>query len=119
MAQSQSRPKGSREAHHTRQTQRRNLQKEGSSHVLRKSSPSSSSFPRNPNPKSLLFIHYARITTINQVTNRPSSLHPPRPQLLLPKLFGEFRQRYANRPGGYTRVLRVEPKKEDQAPSAI
>jgi large subunit ribosomal protein L17 len=30
-----------------------------------------------------------------------------------------MRQRYADRPGGYTRVLRVEPKKEDQAPSAI
>jgi large subunit ribosomal protein L17 len=38
---------------------------------------------------------------------------------LLPKLFGELRERYANRPGGYTRVLRIEPMKEDQAPSAI
>jgi large subunit ribosomal protein L17 len=42
-----------------------------------------------------------------------------RPSLLLPKIFGEFAQRYADRPGGYTRVLRVEPKKEDQAASAI
>ena len=38
---------------------------------------------------------------------------------LLPKLFGPLRERYADRPGGYTRVLRTEPKKEDQAPSAI
>jgi hypothetical protein len=38
---------------------------------------------------------------------------------MLPKLFGPLRERYAERPGGYTRVLRVEPKKDDQAPSAI
>jgi large subunit ribosomal protein L17 len=37
----------------------------------------------------------------------------------MPKLFGELRERYANRPGGYTRVLQIEPLKEDQAPSAI
>ncbi|KAI4254059.1 MAG: hypothetical protein LQ352_003332 [Teloschistes flavicans] len=39
----------------------------------------------------------------------------------LPKLFDELRLRYAKRPGGYTRVLRIEPlnKHFDQAPSAI
>lgn len=37
----------------------------------------------------------------------------------MPKLFGELRERYLERPGGYTRVLRVEPEKEDQAPTAI
>ncbi|TKA82310.1 hypothetical protein B0A55_01440 [Friedmanniomyces simplex] len=42
-----------------------------------------------------------------------------RPHEMLPKLFGPLRERYANRPGGYTRVLRVEPAKEDQAASAI
>ncbi|KAK3066674.1 54S ribosomal protein L8, mitochondrial [Teratosphaeriaceae sp. CCFEE 6253] len=42
-----------------------------------------------------------------------------RPEEMLPKLFGALRERYASRPGGYTRVLRVEPLKEDQAPSAI
>ncbi|KAI9376822.1 50S ribosomal protein L17 [Aspergillus egyptiacus] len=41
------------------------------------------------------------------------------PHEILPKLFGSLRERYANRPGGYTRVLRVEPKKDDQAASAI
>lgn len=41
------------------------------------------------------------------------------PHDILPKLFGPLRERYAQRPGGYTRVLRVEPKKDDQAPSAI
>ncbi|EFW99277.1 50S ribosomal protein l17 [Grosmannia clavigera kw1407] len=39
--------------------------------------------------------------------------------LLLPKLFGTLKSRYADRPGGYTRVLRTEPKKGDQAPSAV
>jgi large subunit ribosomal protein L17 len=37
----------------------------------------------------------------------------------MPKLFGPLRDRYLNRPGGYTRVLRIEPLKPDQAPSAI
>ncbi|CAD6505093.1 BgTH12-00591 [Blumeria graminis f. sp. triticale] len=42
-----------------------------------------------------------------------------KPHDLLPKLFGPLRERYALRPGGYTRVLRIEPLKPDQAPSAI
>ncbi|KAJ6036113.1 54S ribosomal protein L8 [Penicillium herquei] len=62
-----------------------------------------------------------------------------KPHDILPKLFGPLRERYAERPGGYTRVLRVEPKQKyeffsvakgnksavpirkphDQAPSAI
>jgi len=37
----------------------------------------------------------------------------------MPKLFGPLRERYQSRPGGYTRVLRIEPLKTDQAPSAI
>ncbi|KAI1762211.1 ribosomal protein L17 [Hypoxylon sp. FL1150] len=42
------------------------------------------------------------------------------PHNLLPKLFGELRKRYAERPGGYTRVLRTEPKSQyDQGDSAI
>ncbi|RAL09330.1 mitochondrial 54S ribosomal protein bL17m [Aspergillus homomorphus CBS 101889] len=41
------------------------------------------------------------------------------PHEILPKLFGPLRTRYANRPGGYTRVLRVEPKKDDAAESAV
>ncbi|KUJ15619.1 ribosomal protein L17 [Mollisia scopiformis] len=42
-----------------------------------------------------------------------------KPHDLVPKLFGPLRERYADRPGGYTRVLRVESLKPDQAPSAI
>lgn len=41
------------------------------------------------------------------------------PGLHMPKIFGELAQRYANRPGGYTRVLPCEPLKNDQAASAI
>jgi len=35
------------------------------------------------------------------------------------KLFGELRERYATRQGGYTRVLRQEAIRDDGAPSAI
>ncbi|CAI7587787.1 unnamed protein product [Penicillium pancosmium] len=62
-----------------------------------------------------------------------------KPHQIIPKLFGPLRERYADRPGGYTRVLRIEPKQKfeyysvaqgdkgaiperkpsDQAPSAI
>lgn len=43
-----------------------------------------------------------------------------KPHELMPKLFGELRQRYLERPGGYTRVLRTEPKDTySQAPSAL
>ncbi|KAJ5112236.1 54S ribosomal protein L8 [Penicillium argentinense] len=62
-----------------------------------------------------------------------------KPHSIIPKLFGPLRERYADRPGGYTRVLRIEPKQKyeyysapkgdknavperkphDQAPSAI
>ncbi|KAF2441857.1 ribosomal protein L17 [Karstenula rhodostoma CBS 690.94] len=41
------------------------------------------------------------------------------PNELVPKLFGPIRDRYLERPGGYTRILRIEPTKEDQAESAI
>lgn len=42
-----------------------------------------------------------------------------RPDEILPKVFGTLRERYANRPGGFTRVLRTEALKEDHAESAI
>ncbi|KAF2745665.1 50S ribosomal protein L17 [Sporormia fimetaria CBS 119925] len=41
------------------------------------------------------------------------------PDQMVPKVFQKFGPRYADRNGGYTRVLRIEPIKEDQAPSAI
>ncbi|KAL0263361.1 54S ribosomal protein L8, mitochondrial [Diplodia seriata] len=54
-----------------------------------------------------------------QDTNELTIFPQQRPVELIPKLFGPLRERYAERPGGYTRVLRIEPLKEDQAPSAI
>jgi large subunit ribosomal protein L17 len=65
---------------------------------------SSSSFV----PSTLIHPHLSLIIAIEQ-----------KPHEILPKLFGPLRERYLNRPGGYTRVLRIEPEKEDQAPSAI
>ncbi|TWU79209.1 hypothetical protein ED733_008951 [Metarhizium rileyi] len=42
------------------------------------------------------------------------------PHILLPKLFGELRDRYLTREGGYTRVVRTEPKNTyDQGESSI
>lgn len=41
------------------------------------------------------------------------------PHKHIPKLFGPLRERYANRSGGYTRLMLSEPLKSDAAPSAI
>ncbi|KAK1728788.1 hypothetical protein CaCOL14_005374 [Colletotrichum acutatum] len=56
----------------------------------------------------------------NEETRRKAQAILYTPHDLLPKLFGELRTRYSERPGGYTRVLRTEPRSTyDQAPSAI
>ncbi|KAJ0107145.1 hypothetical protein N8I77_001891 [Diaporthe amygdali] len=56
----------------------------------------------------------------NETSRREAQSILYTPDALLPKLFGELRERYLTRPGGYTRVLRTEPKnRDDQAPSAI
>ncbi|KAF3761146.1 50S ribosomal protein L17 [Cryphonectria parasitica EP155] len=58
----------------------------------------------------------------NETARRKAQAILYTPDLLLPKLFGELRERYENRPGGYTRVLRTEPMnkhQQDQAPSAL
>ncbi|KAL1903257.1 54S ribosomal protein L8, mitochondrial [Sporothrix stenoceras] len=55
----------------------------------------------------------------NEETRRKAQAILYTPHLLMPKLFGQLKTRYADRPGGYTRVLRTEPKKDDQAQSAI
>lgn len=38
---------------------------------------------------------------------------------MLSKVFGTFAQRYANRPGGYTRIHKFGNRKGDNAPEAI
>lgn len=47
------------------------------------------------------------------------SIQLQEPEKHMPKLFGSLRERYEARPGGYTRLLRCEPLKNDAAPSAI
>ncbi len=45
--------------------------------------------------------------------------HEPEREGHMDKLFGELRERYADRPGGYTRVLRQEAIRDDAGQSAI
>lgn len=56
------------------------------------------------------------------LTSRPHQKKKKQtPPTHMPKLFTTLRERYLNRPGGYTRVLRIEPlnRNNDQAASAI
>lgn len=56
----------------------------------------------------------------NAARNRAKTiLFEPEREGHMDKVFGELRERYANRPGGYTRVLRQEAIRDDAAASAI
>ena len=52
-------------------------------------------------------------------TSRQRAWNWMREPSLVDKLFGTLRQRYADRPGGYTRVLRAPNRKGDNAPMAV
>ncbi|MBI4199569.1 MAG: 50S ribosomal protein L17 [Chloroflexi bacterium] len=40
-------------------------------------------------------------------------------EAVVEKVFGELKERYAMRPGGYTRVLKLGPREGDRAPMAL
>ena len=52
-------------------------------------------------------------------TSRKKAWNWMREPSLVDKLFGPLSQRYADRPGGYTRVLRAPNRKGDNAPMAV
>ncbi len=62
-------------------------------------------------------ILFVRCLSTRNLHNSDHQLQKPLENV--PKLFGSLADRYKDRPGGYTRVLRIEPLKTDQAPSAI
>jgi hypothetical protein len=103
MAQSQGSATTRRENDHSGEKKHGSLEKECHERILR-----TSSYSHKPPP------NLQKSNTTSCLT-----LSQDNPTALLPKLFGPLRRRYENRPGGYTRVLRIEPLKTDQAPSAI
>lgn len=100
MAQGPGSPASGREVDHLGQEEHRRQQEKGSLHLLRMSSSPCPTFA------------FCNKSSANRTCSQE-------PHSLIPKLFGPLRERFADRPGGYTRVLRIEPIKEDQAPSAI
>lgn len=54
-----------------------------------------------------------RVHAIRQVSARLND------RQVVHKLFNELAERYVNRPGGYTRILKLGPRKGDAAPMAF
>jgi hypothetical protein len=69
-----------------------------------------------------VFIHCSQIITLGKQGDRAAHARAAAFLLkptLLPKLFGTFAERYANRPGGYTRIHKFGHRPGDNAPRAI
>lgn len=62
-----------------------------------------------------------RLVTVskrNDVTARRLAMQKLPNKLLVEKLFAVYGPRYQNRPGGYTRIIKLGPRKGDCAPMA-
>lgn len=110
MAQSKRSPTPRRETHYTGQEKHCRQQTRRSSNLICTVPATISASPPSSVP---LLTHSHPQNPFNTAPTLPKD------QTRLNKVFTTLRTRYADRPGGYTRVLRVEPQKEDQAPSAI
>ena len=63
-----------------------------------------------------LITHGKRGTSTSMVAVRKMLFNP---LITVPKVFQDLATRYANRPGGYTRVLRIPDRKGDKAEAAV
>jgi large subunit ribosomal protein L17 len=64
-------------------------------------------------------ITLAKKNTLASRRKARSELMVAKDPILVNKLFGELSQRYAERKGGYTRIVRLGERKGDSAPSCL